>query len=225
MDSQLLDIVLIAVTGVLLFRLYTVLGRRTGNERPREGFRRLNISQPQAQANDKVSALTERSAVANDRAGEVKSDAIQQGLAAIKAADRTFDADKFLAGARTAYEMILTAFSNGDRAVLKSLLSEEVFSAFDGAVRAREQRNEKVQFSFVGFKDNDIIQAAAKGRTAEITVSFGARFISGTTDTTGRVVDGDATAVREVTDVWTFARDLRTRDPNWTLVATSGEFA
>jgi predicted lipid-binding transport protein (Tim44 family) len=222
LDSQLLTIVLIAVTGVLLFRLYTVLGRRTGNERPRSGFGRWGAPQP-VPPTDKVAALPGQAA--KDQTNDTPGDAIAQGLAAIRALDRTFDTDKFVAGARTAYEMILTAYSSSNRAVLKPLLSDEVFAAFDGAIGAREQRKEKVQFSFVGFKEAKIAQAGIKGRSGEITVQFDARFISATLDQNGKVVEGDATMVREVTDVWTFARDLRVRDPNWVLVATSGELA
>jgi predicted lipid-binding transport protein (Tim44 family) len=77
-------------------------------------------------------------------------------------------------------------------------------------------------FTFVGFKDVKIVHAMLKGRTAEVTVAFGAQFISATSDAQGTVIEGDTRAVRDVTDVWTFARDVRARDPNWSLVATSG---
>jgi predicted lipid-binding transport protein (Tim44 family) len=118
--------------------------------------------------------------------------------------------------------MILTAFAKADRATLKPLLADEVFSAFDATIAGRDQRGEKVAFTFVGFKDVKIVHAALKGRTAEITVAFGSQFISAVTDAHGTVIEGDAKAVRDVTDVWTFARDVRARDPNWSLVATSG---
>jgi len=162
-DSQLLDIVLVAVTAVLLFRLYTVLGRRTGNERTRENFGLS--SPPAAQTKDNVAQLPDRGSVKAEPARENVSEPVAQGLMDIKLADRSFETEKFISGARSAYEMILTAFANHDRATLKPLLNEEVFAAFDREMRTREERKEKVAFTFVGFKDTKIVHAAVKART------------------------------------------------------------
>ena len=219
--SQLFDILMIAVAAVLLFRLYTVLGRRTGNERTREDYR-LSGPQPTPRPTEKV-AVADLGSVKADQPREASGDPVAQALLDVKLVDRTFETDKFVSGARGAYELILTAFSTGDRTVLKPLLSDEVFAVFDAAIRKREQGGEKVSFTFVGFKEVKIVHAAVKSRNGEITVSFGAQFISATSDASGKVVDGDTRTVRDVTDVWTFARDLRARDPNWTLVATSGD--
>ena len=219
--SQLFDILMIAVAAVLLFRLYTVLGRRTGNERTREDFR-LSGPQPSSRPAEKV-AIADGASLKPEQTREVAGDPAAQGLLDIKLADRTFETDKFVSGARAAYELILTAFSSGDRVALKPLLNDEVFAVFDAVIRKREQGREKVAFTFVGFKDVKIVHAAVKSRSGEITVSFGAQFISATSDASGKVIEGDTRTVRDVTDVWTFARDLRARDPNWTLVATSGD--
>jgi predicted lipid-binding transport protein (Tim44 family) len=223
-SSQLLDILLIAmVAGIILFRLYTVLGRRTGHERPpQENYQFSRNPDAAAPADDKVVTLP--SAVRADPAGEKPSDPVARGLLDIKLADRGFETDHFVAGARSAYEVIIVAFARNDRATLRPLLNDEVYSAFDHAIAAREARNEKIEFTFVGFKDVKIVEALLKGRTAEVTVAFGAQFISATSNAaTGAVVEGDAKAVRDVTDVWTFSRDTRARDPNWTLIATSGD--
>lgn len=221
-NSQLLDILLIAmVAGVILFRLYTVLGRRTGHERPPQENYRLSGNAPVRTGDDAAkdpSRTATRPALA-----ERPSDPLASGLVDIQLADRAFDKDHFATGARAAYEMIVTAFAGNDRTTLRPLLSEEVYAAFDGAIHGREQRGEKVSFTFVGFKDVKIVAAALKGRLAEVTLSFNAQFISATTGAAGTVVEGDTKTVREVTDVWTFSRDVRARDPNWTLVATSGD--
>ena len=218
-NSELLDIVLIAVAGFVLFRLYTVLGRRTGHERPpQEGSYRLSPEAPQP-AQDNVVALPPRTEIIDGR----PADPVARGLLDIKDADKSFDTEHFLSGARQAYEMIVTAYAGGDRATLKPLLGPEVFQAFDGAISARLAARHTTSFTFVGFKDAKIVQAALKARMAEITVAFGAQFISATSDETGAVIEGDARTVRDVTDVWTFTRDTRARDPNWTLVATSGD--
>jgi predicted lipid-binding transport protein (Tim44 family) len=221
-NSELLDIVLIAVAGFLLFRLYTVLGRRTGHERPQEDTYRLqpNPEAPAPAAEDNVVALPgAKTAQANP------ADPVARGVLDIGLADRNFEAEHFLSGARQAYEMIVTAFANGDRTALRPLLSDEVFHAFDSSIAARESAHERTAFTFVGFKDAKIVEAALKARIAEVTVAFGAQFISATLSESGAVIEGDAKTVRDVTDVWTFSRDTRARDPNWTLVATSGEIA
>jgi predicted lipid-binding transport protein (Tim44 family) len=222
-DSQLLDIVLIVVAGVVLFRLYSVLGRRTGNERPRGTFSRWTRPQPASNAGEGVVNVPESTPANVASARDAETDPVARGLLDLKLADKGFDTDKFLSGAKAAYEMILTAFAQGDRATLRPLLSEEVYAAFDGVVRTREQKKEKVDFTFVGFKDVKIVQAGVKGRNGEVTVAFGAQFISATRDEGGHVSEGDTKTVRDVTDVWTFSRDARSRDPNWLLVATSGD--
>ena len=213
-DSQLLTIVLIAsVACFLLFRLYMVLGRRTGHERPpREeyGFPHPGEAMPKAIPQPTYSP---------DR----PSDPVASALFDIGLVDRSFDKEQFLKGARAAYEMILSAYAGGDRASLKPLLSDEVYAAFDSAIAAREQAGHKATLTLVGFSDVKVIAAALKGTLAEITLAFGSRLISATAAADGKVVEGDTAAVVEVTDVWTFSRDTRSRDPNWTLVATSSE--
>ena len=226
MDSQYLDILLLAmVAGIVLFRLYTVLGRRTGNERPPRETYGLERSPSQAKAGDNVVALPDRTSPRAEAGIEKPSDPVARGLLDIKLADSHFDGGEFLAGARQAYEMIVTAFAAGDLATLKPLLSKDVYAAFEEGVKARAARQEKTEFTFVGFKDVKISEAAMKGRNAEIGISFAAQFISVTRNASGQVVDGDARTVRDVTDHWTFCRDTRSSDPNWTLIGTSADAA
>ena len=221
-DSQLLGILLIAmVAGVILFRLYTILGRRTGNERePQERLRRVAGAMPPASP-DNVVALPDRASTpAEQQSGA--NDPVARGLLDIRLADRRFETDRFLDGARHAYEMIVTAFAARDRATLRPLLSDEVYAAFDVVMRGHEERKESVAYSFAGFKSVRITHAALKAPNEEITVEFTAQFTSTTTDGAGAVIEGDPKTVRDVTDIWSFARDTRAGDPNWTLVATSG---
>ncbi|HEY4126176.1 MAG TPA: Tim44/TimA family putative adaptor protein, partial [Rhizomicrobium sp.] len=172
---------------------------------------------------DNVVALPDRSAVRPATASEKPADGVATGLMDIKLADRKFESDHFLSGARSAYEIIVTAFAAGNRQALRPLLSDEVYGAFDGVIRGHEERKEKVDFTFVGFSDAKITHAELKNRMAEVTVTFEAKYISTTEGKDGAIVEGDPKAVREVTDVWTFARDTGSRDPNWTLIATSGD--
>lgn len=223
LNSQLLFILLIAmVAGVILFRLYSVLGRRTGHERPPQERYGLNRNANKNGA-DNVVALPDRAARAETL--ETPSDPLARGLMDIKLADRSFEEDHFLEGAKQAYEMVVTAFAAGDRQSLRSLLSDEVYGAFDSVIRDREQNKQTVEFTFIGFREVKISHAALKRRTAEITMNFAAQYISATLDAEGKVVDGDPKAVRAVNDVWTFTRDVRSSDPNWTIAATHGEDA
>lgn len=211
-------VVLAAVAAIILFRLYTVLGRRTGTERPpRERYGLTGPGQP----GDNVVSLPDRARIAAAPADSA-ADPVAPGLLDIKLADRKFETEHFLSGARGAYEIIVTAFAAGDRVKLRPLLSDEVYAAFDGVIRQHEEKHEKISFTFVGFSDVKIVHAEMKDRTAEVTVSFAAKYISTTSKEDGEVVDGDPKNVREITDVWTFARDTGARDPNWTLIATSG---
>lgn len=122
-----------------------------------------------------------------------------------------------------AYEMIVMSFADGDRKTLKSLLSREVFDGFVAAIADRESRGEKVQSSFVGINKAEIIGAEMKGTESHVTVRIISELISATLDKDGVVIDGDKESVAEVKDVWTFARDTRSKDPNWKLVATEAE--
>ena len=218
-NTQLLVIVAVAmVAGVILFRLYMILGRRTGNERER-------LSRFDRTANetaDSVVALPDRNRLRGDAVAARPLDDVEQALTDIKLADRTFETDHFVSGAKKAHELIVTAYAKGDRETLRPLLNDEVYETFEHALRDRQSRGETVKFTLVGYKDVKISHASLKGRMAEITISFVVQFISSTSNASGAVIEGDPAAVRDVTDVWTFSRDLRGSDPNWTLVATSG---
>jgi predicted lipid-binding transport protein (Tim44 family) len=223
-NSQFFDIFLIAVVaGVILFRLYTVLGRRTGNERPPQESYRLSGGAPSDAAPAKDNVVPLPVATRAEQIAAKPADPVARGLMDIKLADKAFETDHFITGARGAYEMIVTGFARSDRAQLRPLLGDEVYAAFDQVISGREQRKEAVSYTFVGFKDVKIVHAALKGRSAEITLAFGAQFISATMDANEAVIEGNSKTVRDVTDVWTFARDVRARDPNWQLIATSGE--
>lgn len=211
-QNQLLIVVLAAmVAGILFARLYGVFGRRTGNERgPSEQYRRAGGA-PAAAAPVPAAAPA-----------VVTTDPVSRGLMDIHIADRTFEKDKFLSGARQAYETIVTAYAKNDRETLRPLLSNEVFAAFDTEMTGREQRGEVSSFKFTGLRDTHVTHAALKDHTAEIAVSFAAQFISATMDASGNTIAGDPVAVRDVVDEWIFSRDVTSSDPNWTLIGTAG---
>lgn len=217
---QFFDIILVAVVaGFLLFRLYSVLGRRTGNERGHDDLSRVpdRVAPPK----DDAVPLADRAGARNASADLPASGPAASALRDIKLRDRSFDSAKFLSGARAAYEAIVTAFARGDREALRPLLSDEVFETFDREIRGREERKARVEFHFLGLHSARITGAELKGNMADVTVTFDSEFTMATYDADGKIADGDPKTPHTVTDVWTFARDTRAGDPNWTLVATS----
>jgi predicted lipid-binding transport protein (Tim44 family) len=142
------------------------------------------------------------------------------GLDAIAAADPSFAIKPFADGAKSAYEMIVTAFAEGNREVLRNLLSPEVFESFAAALAERDKRGDKVTTTFVSIDKVLIEDAGLNGRTAEIKIHFTAQMITATRDQAGTVIDGSPDKVVQIDDIWTFARDTGSRDPNWKLAAT-----
>ncbi len=116
--------------------------------------------------------------------------------------------------------MILTAFAAADTDALKNLLSPEVFGNFSQSIREREEAGETMETTLVGFKSSDVVEAYMAGRTAHITMKFVTQQINVVRGKDGEIVDGDLSTINDVTDFWTFARDTRSSDPNWMLVAT-----
>ena len=131
-----------------------------------------------------------------------------------------FKPESFVAGAKVAFEMVITAFAGGDTKTLRPLLSNDVFEDFSGAIKSRLDKKETLESTLVGISEADIIEAELQGKTAFVTLKFVSEQINVTRDAEGEVVDGDPGGVATVTDIWTFARNTRSRDPNWTLVAT-----
>ncbi len=223
-------VIFLVIAVVIFLRLRSVLGRRTGQERPPFDPYSRRESLPNA-ANGKVIDLPRRQtpAVPAETAAAMSAkiasiapegSPLNAGLNAIVAADADFDPKEFLAGAKSAYEMIVTAFAEGDRKTLRQLLSREVFDGFVGAIAQREERGETIEFKFVGIDKAEITGGALKGTTAQVTVRFLSKLVSATHDKGGAVIDGDPVKVGDVTDIWTFARDTTSRDPNWKLIAT-----
>jgi predicted lipid-binding transport protein (Tim44 family) len=223
-------IIFLALAVFIFLRLRSVLGQRTGRERP--PYDPYSARDVRTSPNDKVVALpgrtpdtAQKSAEAIEPADRWKGIAeagstLATGLDAVAREDKSFDAKPFLVGARAAYEMIVTAYAGGDRRQLKSLLGREVYDGFEAAIREREQRGETVETRFVSIDGADIIGAEMRGKTAQVTVRFVSQLVSVTRDRAGAVIDGNPDKVTDVTDVWTFARDVTSRDPNWKLVAT-----
>ena len=225
-------IIFLALAVFIFLRLRSVLGQRTGSERPPYDRAAPNVVQrtqdsnvvpiPGAVIDQAPLAPTADVVPPADRwKGIAEPDTpLAQGLDAIVAQDPSFDPRHFLSGAKSAYEMIVLAFANGDRRALKDLLSAEVYDSFDSVIKDREKHEQKTETRFVSIDKAELVNAEARDRAAQLTVRFVSQMISVTRDKTGTIVDGNPDKVADITDVWTFARDTTSRDPNWKLVGT-----
>lgn len=217
MDFQFIDIVFFAMVALfLVLRLRSVLGKRTGNERRRPDPFGGPQPVPGRKNGDNVITLPDRP---GDKAA-IPADPVAAGIAAIRAADRSFSEQQFLSGARAAFEMILGAFAQGDAAALRPLLNDEVYANFAREIERRQKAGERLDNQIVRMREADIVEARLDGRTALVTVKFITDQVNLLRDRSGEPLPGQSTEPAEVVDLWTFARDTRSRDPNWLLVAT-----
>lgn len=197
---QVLELIIFAgLAAIVLYQLYSVLGRRVGR-----------------QPEDRPAAEAARAAVRSpERPAEPADEGVAlSGLAAVKARDPGFDLSQFLGGAKNAYQMIVKAFSEGDRATLKNLLAPPVMASFDAAIAARESEGRTESVEFLHSPRADLEKAELQGHDlAHVTVRFLAEFRARSKGPEGEAVDDRRTA-----ELWTFERNLKSRDPNWMLV-------
>lgn len=226
------DIIIFAlIAAFLIYRLNSVLGTRHGGERQR--------SNPFGERNDAPSPIAKNGPViegelapqappvlremvldgivdpAQDTEGRIRS-----GLEDIAQADRYFDVTSFIGGARAAFEMIVTAYARGELDTLKDLLSPKLYNDFKAGVEARTRAGQTTDIIIHRIKKAQIIEAHLGGTMAYVTVDFDVEQTTVTRDSAGQVVDGDPDRVFSVEDIWTFTRDTRASDPNWTLIET-----
>jgi len=248
MSGQFDFITLIAliVAVAAIIKLRNVLGHRTDEDqqrverlraREREASQRAGaadatsadvITLPRRDRDTQPSApAAEASATSAEtriKAYPVSDPAITEGLLEIAKLDSAFDPAAFLSGAGTAYEMIVSAFAEGNRRMLKDLLGKDVYDGFTAAIADRESREETVDQQFVGIKKAEMLEAEVKNGIASITIRFASELISAIRNKAGDVISGDAQKIKDVTDIWTFSRDISTAkarsNPNWRLVAT-----
>ncbi len=229
-------LIIIIVAAVIIFRLRSVLGQRTGFDDPEEYYknRTEKKQEPETQgSNDNVVKLPTRSGDQTKPKNDPVLDEINKlakprtklnnGLRKIYQADPSFAPGQFVEGANMAYEMIVMAFADGDDKALGNLLSREVFEGFKAAIDERKSRGESVKSEFIGIDSSEISEAKLDEEEARLTVRFESQIMSATYDKSGSVIDGSEGEVVRVKDIWTFARDTRSNDPNWRLVATEAE--
>ncbi len=219
MDSAVIQLLVLAGIAVfLILRLRSVLGTREGYERPPEPL-------PGAKSESRRSFDVIEGGADDDITDHVSAGSPQaKALAEMKRIEPDFHVGEFLQGARGAYEMILMGFEQGNMDDLVPFLSRDVFESFDEVVQLREREGLKVEANFVGVREVELADAAFDNdrNEAEITVRFVGELTSVVRDREGKVVEGDPNTIKRQRDVWTFAREMGSDNPNWKLVATGG---
>ena len=223
-----LNLILLVVAIIVAWRLYSVLGTRTGHEKRIDiplGGASAGSERPRAERRDEEGGDVVRTGLPEEER-PVWEGVAEEGstlarmLERMKEIDPDFDARHFLEGAKVAYEMIVTAFAAGDRKTLKPLLAPDILQHFEQVIEERRRKGETQELEFVGLDEAKLVKAGLNGSTARLTVKFTSKVITATRDAQGNVVAGDPNKLATVKDVWTFERDLTSRDPNWKLVST-----
>ena len=198
---QYIDILILAIiAGIVLLRLRSVLGRRTGHEKTDKTS--YNYETPQTSQEEKVIPIEPKTSPS-------------------KREDSWFDNDDFLRGAANAYETIVTNFENGNKDALKSLLSDDVLNSFSSVIDERNSKNETVEFNFIGIEKSEIVHKDLKKNPMEVTVRFISEMITCIKNSKDEVISGSLNQVQKITDVWTFEKIKDKKSSNWLLTATS----
>ena len=198
---QYIDILILAIiAGIVLLRLRSVLGRRTGHEKTDKTS--YNYETPQTSKEEKVIPIEPKTSSSTRE-------------------DGWFNNDDFLRGAANAYETIVTNFENGNKDALKPLLSEDVLNSFSSVIDERNSKNETVEFNFIGIEKSEIVHKDLKNNPMEVTVRFISEMITCIKNNKDEVISGSLNQVQKITDVWTFEKIKDKKSSNWLLTATS----
>jgi predicted lipid-binding transport protein (Tim44 family) len=199
---QYLDILILAVlAGLVLLRLRSVLGRRTGNEKT-----------------DTSSFNYEATNTESKVEPSIKIPPVDRNTSS---GDNWFDSKDFLNGANKAYELIVTNFENGNKKALTPFLEKSVLSNFSEVIDQRQQDNHTVEFSFIGIESSEIVHKDLKNEPMEVTVRFISEMITCIRNNKDEIISGSMNQVQKITDVWTFTKNKKVKSDNWLLSATS----
>ena len=218
---NLIPILLLAMIAAFLgLRLYSVLGKRTGHEQKPLS---RTTDESTVISPSRLPGVASKTAAEDDSAQDddfICDAAAEEGIRALLAADRHFDTERFLEGAKSAYRMILEAFWSGDRVALRELANDEIYEGFDAAITEKEKKDEKLKNRLVRIDRVRIVRASVTQDMARVTVRFTADIVAITCNAAGDVIAGSLTDAVVTTDIWTFSRPLDSSDPNWKLEET-----
>jgi len=215
-------IVLAAIAIFVLLRLRSVLGQKTGNENPME-----HLQEMLQQKDDRVVQLKPRNDDGEDEAEHAEpeeeekvADALEDGVGAIRKIDSSFRLSQFLEGSKMAFDMVMDAYEDDNHDVLRQLLSKEVYKEFAEAMEARDEGDEREFVTLVSVADAEATSVELKRNKAIIEVKITSEQIRVIKNKDDEIVGGNANNIINVEDSWVFTRDVKSSDPNWTIVET-----
>lgn len=230
-DFDPLTLILLAAAAIMMWRLKSVLGTKTGFERkpgddhpwqPNAKRETTKSDAPQTQPVDNTILLEPAKPIWEGYAKE--NTPIAKALERIASLDADFSMTSFMMGVKSAYEMIVEDFAKGNKANLKPLLTPEIFDGFSKDIDRRNQAGEKISMQFVGINKAEVYDVRVDGDIATLTLRFASEMISATFDKSGEVLSGHQSNVRQIEDIWSFERNMTSRNPNWQLSATDDPF-
>ena len=230
MSGELLLYALVA--GGLVFWLRSILGTRHGEERDRsETVIAMSNDAAQAEASpDEALGLVSNEAQITDLLDQkdgvisISNKTAETAMLDIAAADKDFDVKFFFEAVQDVFALVVEAFGQGDRELLEDLLAKDVYEAFETAITEREKTGEVLENEIHAINRAEIIDAALDGKQASVTIRFIADEISVTKDKDGEIIAGHPDRATEMRDIWTFSRDVKSRDPRWFVTETRGDF-
>jgi predicted lipid-binding transport protein (Tim44 family) len=215
MNSPIIQLLVLAGIAIfLILRLKNVLGTREGFEKPP-----VQAPSPRNRTDFEVIEGGPDPDIADHTEGMPDA---AEALAKMKKAEPSFGVSDFLGGARGAYEMILMGFERGDMAEIKPFLDDDVYASFAEVVESREKQGLTVEAAFVGIREMALADATFDDESGigEVSVRFIGEMTSVVRDNAGEIIEGDEKKIKRQKDIWTFAREMGSQDPNWQLVAT-----
>jgi predicted lipid-binding transport protein (Tim44 family) len=213
------DIIVFAlIAGFLVYRLRSVLGQRSGEERQRPNPFATDANNQAPR--DNVIPMPDRSRVVTPAVPVDEPFSLSAGIVQIQTADPSFEEKRFIQGAGAAFEIIVNAYATGDTATLRPLVSDDVYDSFSGEIRRRVAAGDSHETHIERIRTVELLEARLDGRNAVVTVKIVSDQMNVTRNAAGVILDGDPNRLLEVTDIWTFARNTRLKDPNWLLVET-----
>jgi predicted lipid-binding transport protein (Tim44 family) len=216
----LVSIIILALVALFVgFRLYSVLGERTGHEQQLS----LKPADEGKVAGPRPALAVPGQAMPAEPLDTAYLPTAGPGVRAILAADPSFDVARFLEGAQSAYRMTLEAFWKGQIDDVRFFLDPEIAGAFDGAIAEREAAGQRLDNRLIQIEQALIAAANLTGKVASITVRFEADIAAITRDAEDNVIAGSLSDAVQTRDRWTFRRDLASSDPNWILIETDDE--
>ncbi|HET6941929.1 MAG TPA: Tim44/TimA family putative adaptor protein [Sphingomicrobium sp.] len=213
-------IIILALVALFIgLRLYSVLGERTGHEQQPI----LKPADPEAVVEPRMTQPSVVQPSGTDAGDLAYLPTAGPGVRALLAADPTFDVAKFLEGAKSAYQMVLDAFWRGDAAGLRPYVDDHVFETFSSAIEQREKDGLILDNRLVNVEQTLITEASADNNVAVVAVRFEADIAAVTRNKDREVVAGSLSDAVQTRDLWTFRRQIGSRDPNWLLIETDEE--